>query len=97
MSVEIAGTTLYTLKEISQKLDVSVATLRTYIEQGRLKALRLGRNYRVTQEALKDFLQSPVPASVAAPGPPEDDPILQVVGIGSDGNTTRDLDQELYG
>ena len=97
MSTEIAGTTLYTLKEISQNLDVSVATLRTYIEQGRLKALRLGRNYRVTQEALQDFLQTPSPASVSATGRPEDDPILQVVGIGSDGNMTRDVDRELYG
>ena len=97
MSIEIAGTTLYTLKEISEQLDVSVATLRTYIEKGRLKAVRLGRKYRVTQEALQDFLQSPSLASNSAIGPPEDDPILQVIGIGADGKMTQDLDRALYG
>mgnify|MGYP001180330969 CR=1 FL=1 len=96
MSTDIAGTTVYTLKEISEQLDVSVVTLRTYIDKGRLKAVRLGRKYRVTQEALQDFLQSRPATSNDEMGLPEDDPILQVIGIGADGKLTQDMDRELY-
>ena len=96
MSTDIAGTTVYTLKEISEQLDVSVVTLRTYIDEGRLKAVRLGRKYRVTQEALQDFLQSRPATSNDEMGLPEDDPILQVIGIGADGKLTQDMDRELY-
>ena len=35
MSVELAGITLYDLKDLAAQLDVSVATLRSYIDQGR--------------------------------------------------------------
>ena len=96
MSTDIAGTTVYTLKEISEQLDVSVVTLRIYIDEGRLKAVRLGRKYRVTQEALQDFLQSRPATSNDEMGLPEDDPILQVIGIGADGKLTQDMDRELY-
>ena len=90
--MEIAGTKLYTLKEIAPKLGVSVATLRAYIEQGRLSAFRLGRSYRVTEQSLKDFLHGCPTAPPSSLGPPEDDPILQVIGIGVDGKLTRGLD-----
>lgn len=52
------------MAKLDRQLDVSVATLRSYIEQGRLQALRVGRSYRVTEEALKAFLQ----ASSSTPG-----------------------------
>ena len=96
MSVELAGITLYDLKDLAARLDVSVPTLRSYIEHGRLQARKVGRSYRVTEEALRAFLQ-PLSAPVSSPGAPEDDPILQVAGIGEDGMLTRDIDRELYG
>ena len=96
MSVELAGITLYSLKDLAEKLDVSVATLRSYVEQGRLRAIRVGRSYRVTEEALKAFLQSSSASPAYAPGAPEGDPILQVAGIGEDGGLTRHIDRELY-
>ena len=96
MSVELAGITLYDLKDLAGQLEVSVATLRSYIEQGRLQACKVGRSYRVTEEALKAFLQSSS-APASTPGPPEDDPILQVAGIGGDGALPRHIDRELYG
>lgn len=97
MSVELAGITLYNLKDLAAQLDVSVATLRSYIEQGRLQAIKVGRSYRVTEEALKTFLRSSSSPPVCSPGTPEDDPILQVAGIGEDGTLTRHIDRELYG
>jgi excisionase family DNA binding protein len=96
MAVEIAGTSLYTLKDLSERLNVSVATLRGYIEKGRLHATRVGRSYRVTGEALQAFLQSSSLSLGPRPGPPEDDPILRVAGIGADGALTHHIDRELY-
>jgi len=61
-----------------------------------LQALKVGRSYRVTEEALKAFLQSSS-APTSSPGAPEDDPILQVAGIGEDGTLTHHINRELYG
>lgn len=97
MSVEIAGTTVYTLKEISSQLGVSVAALRGYIDEGRLAATRVGRSYRVTEEALRKFLGAGRSTRSEAPAPPAEDPILEVIGLGEDGDLSRDLDDQLYG
>lgn len=56
MSIEIAGLKLYDLKELSRILKVNRVTLRGYIEHGRLKAVKVGRSYRVNEEDLKEFL-----------------------------------------
>ena len=97
MAVEIAGTVLYTLKDLSERLNVSVVTLRGYIEKGRLRATKVGRSYRVSGEALQAFLQSSSLSPEPRPtGAPEDDPILRVAGIGADGSLTRHIDRELY-
>lgn len=95
MSIEIAGTTVYTLEEIASRLQVSVATLRTYVDEGRLRASRVGRSFRVTAEALRDFLDPERPPSRPV-GPPEDDPLLRVIGIGSDGELAHGIDDQLY-
>ena len=68
MSIDIAGTTLYTLKDLAALLEVSVITLRSYIEQGRLQATKIGRSYRVTEEALKAFLDKRQPDFQKIPG-----------------------------
>ena len=56
MPRQIAGLKLYDLAEIATSLDLSTITLRTYIQKGRLKALKIGRSYRVREEDLMDFL-----------------------------------------
>ncbi|HXG30507.1 MAG TPA: helix-turn-helix domain-containing protein [Thermodesulfobacteriota bacterium] len=56
MPVEVAGLKLYNLEELSKVLKVNKVTLRGYIEQGRLKAVKIGRSYRVTEEDLREFL-----------------------------------------
>ena len=97
MSVTIAGTTLYTLREVSERMSVSVATLRSYIDSGRLEATRVGREYRVTDEALRSFLGLNPAAPADLPSATEEDPILAVIGLGHDGAMSRDTDEELYG
>jgi len=56
MPVQVAGLKLYNLDELSRILEVNKVTLRGYIEQGRLKAVKIGRSYRVTEENLREFL-----------------------------------------
>ena len=56
MPLKVAGLKLYNLDELSKVLKVNKVTLRSYIEQGRLKAVKIGRSYRVTEEDLRGFL-----------------------------------------
>ncbi|MGH7801008.1 MAG: helix-turn-helix domain-containing protein [Thermodesulfobacteriota bacterium] len=56
MPLKVAGLKLYNLDELSKVLKVNKVTLRNYIEQGRLKAVKIGRSYRVTEEDLRGFL-----------------------------------------
>ena len=46
------------ISEAAEQLDVHVATLRRAIKAGKLKAIRLGNGYRVTQQALDEYVQS---------------------------------------
>jgi len=50
------GTPVYTLKQLSAKLGISVRTLREYVKSDRLKAKRIGRAYYVTEPSLLAFL-----------------------------------------
>lgn len=48
---------VYTTEEALEVLKVTRRTLYRYIKAGQLKAVRLGREYRITEDALKDFLE----------------------------------------
>ena len=48
---------VYTTEEALEVLKVTQRTLYRYIKAGQLKAIKLGREYRITEEALKDFLE----------------------------------------
>jgi|CZCB01.1.fsa_nt_gi excisionase family DNA binding protein len=45
-----------TTEEAAEYLQVTVDTVRRYIREGRLKALQLGRGYRIRLEDLDAFL-----------------------------------------
>ena len=49
---------VYTLKEVEDILKVTQRTLYNYIKGGQLKAVKLGREWRVTDEELKNFLKT---------------------------------------
>lgn len=51
-------TKMYTLEEIADMLKVTRRTLYTYVKSGKLKAVKLERFWRVSEEALQDFLQN---------------------------------------
>ncbi len=48
----------YTLKELSNDLDISIGALRKYVNQGVLRASKVGRSYIVTSVDLDKFLEN---------------------------------------
>ena len=49
--------TVYTLKEVAEILKVSRQTIYNYLKAGRLKATKIGKEYRVTKEDLEEFIR----------------------------------------
>lgn len=47
---------LYNLKELSSILGVTVRTLMNYIKDGKLKAVKIGGKWVVTEENLQNFI-----------------------------------------
>ena len=48
---------VYTLAEVEEMLEVTRRTLYNWINDGKLKAVKAGNRWRVTEEALQEFLQ----------------------------------------
>lgn len=46
---------IYSLNEIEQILQVTRRTIYNWIKEDKLKAFKIGKEWRVTQEALDDF------------------------------------------
>lgn len=49
------------LKEIADELRVCVVTARRWVRSGRLPAVRVGRSYRVSREALEQLTARGLP------------------------------------
>ena len=47
----------YTTEEVQDILKVTRRTLYRYIKAGQIKCIKLGREYRFTEEAVKEFLE----------------------------------------
>jgi excisionase family DNA binding protein len=43
----------YSLEQVAQRLGLHVRTVRSYVRTGRLQAVRIGKQYRVTQDQLQ--------------------------------------------
>jgi excisionase family DNA binding protein len=48
-------TNLYTAEQVAELLNLHVKTVRRYVRDGRLKAKRIGKEYRITRSALEAF------------------------------------------
>jgi DNA binding domain, excisionase family len=46
---------VYSLHEVEELLQVTQRSLYNFIKDGRLRAFKAGREWRVTREALEDF------------------------------------------
>ena len=51
---------LYSVEQVAEKLDLHVKTVRNYILEGRLKAVRIGKQYRISGQDLAALTGRPV-------------------------------------
>lgn len=49
---------IYTTKEVAKILNVTVRTIYNYIDSGDLKAVKLGRYWRIKEEELIKYVES---------------------------------------
>jgi excisionase family DNA binding protein len=50
----------YSVSQVAELLGLHVKTVRGYVRDGRLKAVRIGKQYRITREDLESFTGYPV-------------------------------------
>ena len=54
---------LLTVKQVAIILKIHHLTVRRYINEGKIKAVKLGGNVRISQEELKSFSETYIPHS----------------------------------
>lgn len=55
---------VYTLEEVAEILQLTRRTLYTYIKNGQLKAVKIGKYWRVSEETLQSFIKKGTEAQV---------------------------------
>lgn len=48
--------TTITIQEVARRLDVSESTIKRYIKMGELKAAKIGRAWRIREDAVTEFI-----------------------------------------
>jgi putative resolvase len=48
----------YTAKELAEKLSLNVMTIYRYIDAGKLKAYKIGKEYRIEQSEFERFMNN---------------------------------------
>jgi excisionase family DNA binding protein len=54
---------LYSVEQVADRLGLHVKTVRNYVREGRLKAIRIGKQYRIAGEDLAALTGGSVPAT----------------------------------
>jgi len=52
---------LYSVEQVADRLGLHVKTVRGYVREGRLKAVRIGKQYRISREDLEAMTGRPEP------------------------------------
>ena len=52
----INGTKLYEVEDLEKMLDLSRITVQAYLRAGRIRGVKIGKRWHVTEKNLKDFL-----------------------------------------
>ena len=53
---EILGVKMYNVKEVTKILGVTTQTVRLYIKQQKLRAVRIGKPYFISEEAIRFYI-----------------------------------------
>ena len=63
---------LYSVEQVAERLGLHVRTVRNYVRDGRLKAVRIGKQYRIAREHLDALTGQPAtaPGTESAPRSP---------------------------
>ncbi|OLO29142.1 DNA-binding protein [Streptomyces sp. MNU77] len=79
---------LYSVGEVAELLGLHVRTVRNYVRDGRLKAVRIGKQYRINKKDLAALTGRPTddggPERTSAPGHVEVSSIVQIDALGPD-------------
>jgi excisionase family DNA binding protein len=52
---------LYSVDQVAERLGLHVRTVRNYVRSGRLKAVRIGKQYRIARDSLEALTGQPEP------------------------------------
>src|SRR5208337_4546164 len=52
---------LYSVEQVAERLGLHVKTVRNYVREGRLRAVRIGKQYRIAREDLEAMTGRPEP------------------------------------
>ncbi|WP_289008273.1 helix-turn-helix domain-containing protein [uncultured Thermomonospora sp.] len=72
---------LYSVEEVARLLGLHVRTVRGYIRSGRLKAVRIGKQYRIAPADLEKLTGRTLPARPSRAARVEVSSIVQIDGI----------------
>lgn len=72
---------MYSVEQVAELLGLHVRTVRAYIRAGRLRATRIGKQYRIARADLDALTGRPVSAPPAGPTALEVSSIVQVDGV----------------
>ncbi len=61
MPKKIGGLTLYSVDDLHEQLGLSKLTIRAYLREGKLKGRKLGVQWFVTEEAIREYFEQPEP------------------------------------
>ncbi|MEV0611037.1 helix-turn-helix domain-containing protein [Polymorphospora rubra] len=79
------GNEMYSVEQVADRLGLHVRTVRGYIRAGRLRAVRIGKQYRIAGADLDALTGQPTPAAPARVAPVEVSSIVQVDGVDQSG------------
>lgn len=81
---------LYTIERVAELLNLHVKTVRAYVRSGRLKATRIGKQYRITRSDLEEFAGT---SAIDLPGTPSTRHVILSSIIDADGVTRQAADR----
>ena len=61
MPKTIGTVTIYDAKELADLLDTTVTTIRNYLREGRIVGRKIGKQWYVSEDAIRQYFLTPAP------------------------------------